>query len=163
MTIPGSSAPPGWYRDHTGYARWWDGTQWGPYAPPPPPRRDSSQTLSVLSHLGTVAGGVILPLAVYLSEGKKNSFVRHHAREALNFQLTFLIAYLGCFLLYFGSFILSLARDDSFPGFFFPFPLMFLVWFGAIGFSIMGAVRASQGQWWRYPVAIRFLKPDDEG
>lgn len=28
------AAPPGWYPDTTGYMRWWDGHQWGPYAPP---------------------------------------------------------------------------------------------------------------------------------
>lgn len=163
MTEPGSAAPPGWYRDHTGYPRWWDGAQWGPYAPPPAVPRDSSQALAVIAHLGIVAGGVILPLAIYLSEGKKNSFVRHHAREALNFQLTFLILFFVGFLLYFGSFFLSFAADSSFPGFFFPFSLMPLIWFGAIGFSVMGAVRASQHQGWRYPVAIRFLKGDEAG
>jgi uncharacterized Tic20 family protein len=155
---PGSSAPPGWYPDHTGYPRWWDGTQWGPYAPPPPARQDWGQALSVISHLGTVAGGVILPLVIYLTEGRKNAYVRHHAREALNFQLTFLIASLGGMLLFFGSFLLSFASDSSFPGFFFPFPLFWLIWLGAIGLSILGAVRASQHQWWRYPVTIRFVK-----
>ncbi len=167
MTEPGSAAPPGWYRDHTGYPRWWDGAQWGPYAPPPAAPQDSSQALSVISHLGTVMFVVVVPLVVYLTEGKKNSFVRHHAGEALNFQLTFLVVYLGGFLLFFGSFFLStafsFAGDGSFPGFFLPFPLLFLSWFGAIGFSILGAVRASQRQWWRYPVAIRFLKPGAEG
>jgi uncharacterized Tic20 family protein len=162
VTEPGSAAPPGWYRDHTGYPRWWDGTQWGPYAPPPPPR-DSSHTLAVICHLGSVAGGFILPLAIYLSEGNKNSFVRHHAREALNFQLTTLIAYLGGFLLFFGSFFLSAASDSSFPGFFFPFSLFSMIWFVPVGFSVMGAVRASQNQWWRYPVAIRFLKDEIAG
>jgi len=121
----------------------------------------------VISHLGTVAGGIILPLVIYLTEGKKNPFVRHHSREALNFQITFLIVYLGGFLLFFGSFAVSLAvssaGDGSFLGFFFPFPLLFLIWFGAIGFSIMGAVRANQGQWWRYPLAIRFVKGEASG
>ena len=166
MTEPGSGAPPGWFPDYTGYPRWWDGAQWGPYAPPPPAPQDSGQALSVVSHLGTVAGGVILPLVIYLTEGKKNPFVRHHAREALNFQITFLIVYLGAFLLFFGSFFLSFAFSfadgdgSSFAGFFFPFPLIFLVWFGAIGFSILGAVRASQRELWRYPVVIRFVKDD---
>ena len=163
MTEPGSGAPPGWYPDHTGYPRWWDGAQWGPYAPPPPAPPDSNQALSVISHLGTVAGAVILPLVIYLTEGKKNPFVRHHAREALNFQLTCLIVYLGGFLLFFGSTLLSFVGDSSFPGYFFPFPLFSLIWFGAIGFSILGAVRASQRQLWRYPVGIRFFKADEAG
>lgn len=25
--------PAGWYVDHTGQQRWWDGMRWGPYAP----------------------------------------------------------------------------------------------------------------------------------
>lgn len=159
--------PPGWYSDHTGYRRWWDGAQWGPYAPPPQSPEESGQALSVLCHLGTVAGGVILPLVVYLTEGRKNPFVRHHAREALNFQLTFLMVWLAGMALLFASFALSFAlvaaSDSSLPGFFFPFPVLFLVWFGAIGVSVMGAVRASQRQWWRYPVAIRFVKADAAG
>lgn len=168
MTEPGSAAPPGWYRDHTGYHRWWGGNQWGPYAPPPPPPRDNSRTLATICHLGSLAGGFILPLAIYLSEGdKKGSFVRHHAREALNFQITMMIASLGFVVLFFGFlffgfFFLSGASDSSF-GFFFPFPLFSLLWFVPVGFSVMGAVRASQDQWWRYPVAIRFVKGDDAG
>lgn len=27
------NASPGWYTDPTGLLRWWDGRQWGPYAP----------------------------------------------------------------------------------------------------------------------------------
>lgn len=27
------SVAPGWYADNTGQSRWWDGRQWGPYAP----------------------------------------------------------------------------------------------------------------------------------
>ena len=131
--------------------------------PPPPPPRDTSRTLAVISHLGGVAGGFILPLAIYLSEGNKNSFVRHHAREALNFQITYLIVYLVGVALFFGSFFLSVASDRSFPGFISPLPLFSLIWFGSIGFSVMGSVRASQNQWWRYPVAIRFLKDEIAG
>ncbi len=166
MTQPGSAAPPGWYQDHTGYLRWWDGAGWGPYAPAPPAPQESNQALSVLCHLGIVVGGVILPLVIYLTEGKKNAFIRHHAREALNFQITFLIVYLGAFALFFGAFFVSMLSSidgDGFSGFFFPFPLIILVWFGAVGLAIMGAVRANQRQWWSYPVAIRFVKGDDAG
>ena len=109
-----------------------------------------------------MVGGVILPLVIYLTEGRKNPFVRHHSREALNFQLTFLLAWLGGMAVLFGLFFLtvaaSVASDGSFAGFFFPFPLMLVVWAGAMAFSIVGAVRANQRQWWRYPVSIRFVR-----
>jgi hypothetical protein len=36
-TTQGGQAAPGWYDDGTGHQRWWDGQQWGPYAPPAQP------------------------------------------------------------------------------------------------------------------------------
>lgn len=161
MSEPGSS-PPGWYPSPEGPMRWWDGTNWGAWATPPgspaypqqvpspygygspyPAANDNSKTLVVLSHLGCVIGGFILPLVVYLVE-KQNPYVRHHAAEALNFQLTMLIAMAV-------SFVLLLV----FVGFFTLLAAMVLnyVW------GIMGAVKASQGQWWRYPISIRFVRP----
>jgi len=118
--------------------------------------------LAVISHLGSVVGGFafLLPLVIYLTEGEKSSFVRHHAREALNFQLTFLILYLAGALLFFASLLLSFTGDFYFPSLIFPFPLFFLLWAGAIGFSVTGAVRANQHQWWRYPLTISFLKAE---
>lgn len=36
MTPLVESAPAGWYPGPTGALRWWDGVQWGPFAPPAP-------------------------------------------------------------------------------------------------------------------------------
>jgi len=36
MSIP-TAPPAGWYDDGTGHQRWWDGTTWGPFAPPAAP------------------------------------------------------------------------------------------------------------------------------
>lgn len=33
----GGLPPAGWYPDASGHHRWWDGSAWGPYAPPPGP------------------------------------------------------------------------------------------------------------------------------
>lgn len=146
--------------------RWWDGSAWGPPTPaaqtaesrpaPMVPARgtapallpyarpgDNAKTLVILSHLGFVLGGFIMPLAVYLVD-KTNPFVRHHATEALNFQLTVLLV----------AFV-SMPLMLVFIGF---FTLLAAVG-GSVVFGIMGAVQASQGQWFRYPVSIRFLKP----
>ncbi len=91
------SAPdPGWYRDRDGRLRWWDGQAWGPTAPEQS-EEDSGRTVAVLSHLGVLVGGFPLPLIMRQAEGPRNGFVRHHATEALNFQLTFLLVWVAGF------------------------------------------------------------------
>ena len=160
MTHQLNAAPPGWYPDQTGHLRWWDGARWGLYAPPRSPT-DSGKAFAVVSHVGMFAGGFVLPLVIYLTEGKKDEFVRHHSREALNFQITFLAVWILAMGGFFLSFLLSVGADDDF-GFFFPFPPLFpvllMVQAASMALAILGAVRASQDQWWRYPLSIRFVK-----
>ncbi len=152
----GPLPPPGWYPDNSGHVRWWDGARWGAYAPPPPPRH-TWRWLSVVSHVGTFAGGFVLPLVVYLTEGKKDQFVRHHSSEALNFQITFTLVWFAAFaVLLFTAFISEAADAPPLP-FLTVFPLMFVLFLAASALSILGAVRASQERWWRYPVAIRLV------
>jgi uncharacterized Tic20 family protein len=151
VTAPDVVAPPGWYWDGIGNYRWWDGTQWGVVAPPPDPV-ESGRTLAIIVHFGALAGGFLLPLVVYLTEGKKNTYVKHHAAEALNFQITFMLIWVGCFVVFF----VSAVSDSSVA-----IAVMFLValpaFLGNYVLSILGAVRASQRRWWRYPVNIRFV------
>lgn len=156
----------GWYHDGT-TLRWWDGTSWGPAAPAGPfgsqpvdPIRDGS-TLSVLSHVGFVIAAVLLALVIRLTEGKKNDYTRHHSTEALNFQLTFLLVWLvSMFAVVTASTVAFGSTDDGSgsPWVLLPFVALFGVYAGGIVFAIVGAVRASQGQWWRYPVSIRFVR-----
>lgn len=47
--------PAGWYPEpHTGTLRWWDGSQWGGFAPPapPPPPKDTAIAYVLLLFLG---------------------------------------------------------------------------------------------------------------
>lgn len=37
MTMQPASTPPGWYPNQHGQTQWWDGHQWGQFAPPTPP------------------------------------------------------------------------------------------------------------------------------
>ncbi|MDQ6649519.1 MAG: DUF4870 domain-containing protein [Actinomycetota bacterium] len=151
--------PAGWYADATSALRWWDGRQWGPAAPAVSVTQ-SGRTLALLSHLGQFAGNVLLPLIVRQTEGKRNEFVRHHATEALNFQITFMIVWLGIFALLFSTALLSPVRHSTRPPatVIIVFPFLFLLFFAAIGLSILGCVRASQERWWRYPVSLRLVR-----
>jgi uncharacterized protein len=152
------TAPPGWYFD--GHAtRWWDGAQWGVYAPTSAPGVDSNdKTLAVLAHLGTFVGGFILPLIFYLISNEQNRpMTRWHAREALNFQITFLIAYLLGFAVFMVAIIGSASSESAAFGLL-AFPLLFLILGGSWVMSIIGAIKASKNEQWRYPVCIRFVK-----
>ncbi len=50
----------------------------------PHERRHDEKTLAILSHLGPILGGFVLPLVLFLV-AKDKPYVRHHACEALNF------------------------------------------------------------------------------
>ena len=159
--------PPGWYHDGAGM-RWWDGSSWGPAAPPSGAQSDD-RTFSMLCHGGIVVGGFILPLVFYLvSDEQTRPETRWHSRQALNFQLTFLAVY----LLGFGVLFIGLAAGGIFgangsdagfgAGFGIGLGLFFLLVMGAvvanIVFSIIGAVKANAGVRWTYPIKIPFVR-----
>lgn len=149
------NAAPGWY--HDGFAmRWWDGYQWGPYGQPAGANND--QMVATIAHLGFLVGGFVLPLVLYLIQQDKKSFVAHHAREALNFQLTFTAAWFGGFVLMFGGSLALSATNQPAALFFLIFPLMFVAMIANYVFGILGMVRAGQQVWWRYPVTFRFVR-----
>jgi uncharacterized Tic20 family protein len=157
-----SATPPGWYPDHTGVLRWWDGLAWGPPAPAPPPPAPN-KALAIISHLGPIFGGFILPLVIYLVCDKNDQYVRHHASEGLNFSLTLLIAQLVAFLLFFMGFAGLASGSSGMIGTgvgLFALAWVALFGLGVVGwiFAIIGAVQASGGNWYRYPICIRFVK-----
>lgn len=144
MTTPQSS-PPGWYDDGSGQQRWWDGMQWGQYASQVPTTSTGvgdQKTMAVLAQVLGLVTGFIGPLIIYLMNGEKDAYVRHHAAEALNFQLTLLIGYVVSFVLVFvivGIFL---------------FPVLIVL---GIVFPIIAAVAANRGDWYRYPISIRMV------
>lgn len=157
---PPPAQPPGWYHDGVAH-RWWDGQAWGPYAPAPGVNSDD-KTFSTLSHLGVVVGGFILPLVFYLiSDDRQRPETRWHAREALNFQLTFLATYIASFALMFVGIGIGSAINSGL-GVGLGFGLFFILIIAAVianfVFSIIGALRANQGERWKYPISFRFIK-----
>jgi hypothetical protein len=72
---------------------------WGPSAPAPtagwdqPDPGDPGTTSAVLSHAACFFLAVFLVLIFRQTKGKTNDRTRHHATEALNFQLTFASAW----------------------------------------------------------------------
>lgn len=103
-------------------------------------------------------------------DGKKDreSLARHHAAEALNFQITLMIAQFACMFLAFGALVIQVVTmsdttrqsGEFFPwAFFAVFPLFFVLMAANFIFSIVGIVKATQHERWRYPICIRLVKP----
>ncbi len=155
MTAPLPTA--GWYPDQFQTMRWWDGQRWGAAAPPPP-ASDNSRLWVMLAHLSAFIGGWILALIIRQTEGKKNPFVKHHSTEALNFQITFMIPYLVCVIGFVLTANLSNPGHYTFGVGLVVFGLLaFALFVGHAVFAVIGCVKASRGQWWRYPINIRFV------
>ena len=97
-----------------------------------PTASSADTTLAVLVHLSIFAFGLIGPLAVYLIKKDASPFTRHHAAEALT------------------HITLAIAAAVSFV-------LLFAVAIGGAVFGVLAAVAAGRGEYYRYPLTIRFV------
>jgi len=88
-------------------------------------------------------GNIVGPLIAWQIKKDGSAFVDHHGRESLNFQITVTIAFFVFLLL-----CLVLV------GFF----LLALLGIVDLVLVIVAAVRASNGEYYRYPLTIRLIK-----
>lgn len=116
-----------------------------------------TRTWQVAAHLSGLVGlagipSVVGPLVVWLIR-RQDPDIEPHARAALNFHLSILI-YAGIGLVIGAVLVLSLVGI-------FLLPLLALGYLllvaGAGIFSVVGAVRASDGILYRYPLALRLV------
>ena len=112
--------------------------------------------LSALAGLVVPLGNVLGPLIVWSISKDKGPFAAHHGKEALNFQLGVgIVAFaLGVLLLF--SILFA----------FLVIPLLFVVLaylalaalaVVALVLAVVAALAANRGEWYRYPLAIRFI------
>jgi len=107
-----------------------------------PESSKEARNMAMLCHLLGIVG-FFAPLVIWLIEKDKHRFVDEHGRAAINYQISLMIYYAACGLLCF--IIIGL----------FLMPVLIIL---HLVFSIIGAVKASKGKLWRYPIAIPFLK-----
>jgi uncharacterized Tic20 family protein len=105
------------------------------------------------SHWGTLvaawlAMGFLAPLAIMFTVGQQSAFVRRHAVESLNFQISLLIYGAGAVL--FSILTIGLGLLVVIP-----LGLVFLV--AALVFLIQGSIKAANGEEYRYPLTLRFV------
>jgi hypothetical protein len=101
----------------------------------------------VAAHASAVVGawialGLIGPLVVLVARGDRSPFVRAHAVEALNFNITILIYAAVCWVL---TFVLI------------GFPLLLAVGLLWLVCTVLGILKASKGEPYRYPLTIRIV------
>ncbi|TLD68615.1 DUF4870 domain-containing protein [Phragmitibacter flavus] len=111
--------------------------------PPLPNSNSNEQIWVVLSHLSLVIGvGFILPLVIYLVKKQEAPFTAEHAKEALNFHISFFIYAIGCLVL--SLFLIGI-------------PMFIVLCVGALVLSIIAAVKSADGVMYRYPLTIRLI------
>jgi uncharacterized Tic20 family protein len=148
---------PGWYPDPAGSGshRYWDGARWtdavSSAIPPAGPHgeRDDARSFALAAHLSAVLSlfvglPFIGPLVVYAIK-KDDPFVRAHAAEALNFNLSVMIYAVvlatAAALLVGVLLLMALAA-------------VILAW---LVLTCVAATKAGQGETYRYPLTIRFV------
>lgn len=111
------------------------------------------RTWALASHIGALvaawfAMGFIAPLVVLLVKGERSEFVKRHATESLNFQLSLLLYSLVAVLV--AVFTLGV-------GLLVVIPVALVVMVLSLVAIIMGTMAASRGDDFRYPLSIRFI------
>ena len=127
-----------------------------PAAAPQPaqPLSESDDKLwASLAHFGGVLW--ILPsLLIFLILKDRGPKVRVEAKEALNWQITFLIIWIIWIII---SAIIAIPLAFT-PLFWLPTLIGFLIWAGNAALSIMGGLKVNGGGSYRYPFALRLVK-----
>jgi uncharacterized Tic20 family protein len=103
------------------------------------------------AHLGGIVG--ILPaLIIWLVFKDRGSFTNTEGKEALNFQITVILASIALWIV-----VGILAVALWFLAFLLVF-LPYVPWVASVIFSILGFLKAKDGQNYRYPVSLRLIK-----
>jgi hypothetical protein len=101
------------------------------------------KTMAILSHILCIVAGFIAPLIIYLVKKDESAYVREHAKEALNFQITMIILFIV-------SAILMLILIG-----------ILLIWVLSIAnlvLIIIATIKASENKMYRYPFNFRLIK-----
>ncbi|HEX2312683.1 MAG TPA: DUF4870 domain-containing protein [Thermomonospora sp.] len=149
MTSP--PPPPPGYQYQYGHGPY---DQWYGYGPPGVPNGPGPQvtgddtTWALMCYLGTLIVGFLAPLVIYFVKKNQSAFVRFHAAQALNYQITVLIQILAPFAV---AIPLAVAMDDPI-WFLLVVPMVLVHMVAQWVFLILGTVRAGQGRYHRFPV-----------
>jgi uncharacterized Tic20 family protein len=126
----------------------------GPGAGQPPLSPTDERTWAIAAHIGTfvaawLAMGFLCPLAIWLFFRYRSEFVRRHALESLNFQISLLIYGIV-------AVVLSLATLGQVLVIVIPIILIGAV--AALVVIVLATVAAANGHDYRYPLTLRLVR-----
>ena len=144
-------------------------TSSNPYLNPPgaalPLTPYEEKQWSVLTHVLGIFFSIIPALIFFLLYKDRGPFIRAHTATEWNFQLTVVIFSAVGFVLAFASIFTGIVTTSASSG---PPPTLWLFFVGyflvlgirmtAMIFGIIAAIAAYRGRFYRYPLAIRFVK-----
>lgn len=96
---------------------------------------DEELQMAMFCHVGTLVGGFVVPLIIWMMKKDQSPYIARHGKEALNFSISIALYYLvtcGCAVFILGPF--------------------------AIYWCIMAGLDAGKGEFYAYPLTIRFIK-----
>ena len=93
-------------------------------------------------------GSIIAPLIIWQIKKDESTFIDDHGKEALNFQITIaacaIIGVLACIVTCIGVILIPLVVG--------------VIYLTDLIFLIIAAIKANNGERYRYPLSIRFIK-----
>ena len=103
---------------------------------------NDDKNIATISHLGGTVFSFIPALIVWILKKDDSEYIAEQAKEALNFQITVLLAQ-------FIAGILALILIG--------FLFMFIIWIFNIVLCVIAAISTSKGESYRYPFALRLI------
>ncbi len=105
----------------------------------------SARTISAIAHLSSLVGfGLIVPIVIYFIKRDESDFAAFHAKEAINFHITVILAVVVSIplMIVFGLGLLTLVATGI----------------ASVIYGVIAAVRALDGEWYEYPYTLRLIK-----
>ncbi|MGA7438483.1 MAG: DUF4870 domain-containing protein [Luteibacter sp.] len=118
-----------------------------PYDPVPPPSAAPAaddKNIAMLTHLSGLIFSVLVPLIVWLvyKDRADKQYLVREAKEALNFQITIVLAY------FIGGILTVILIGGL---------IVFLAWLANLIFCIVAALKVSSDGTYRYPYTLRLI------
>ena len=109
---------------------------------------DQANQLAGLAHILGIITSFVAPLIIWLSNTSRDAQVDNNAKEALNFQITVLLAHIANGILTFVLFFI-------WP--FIAWAVTLGIWAVSIWWAFLGFQAANKGERYRYPFAFRII------
>lgn len=134
------------------------------FSPPPAPATEGisaeERQWAMFAHLSALLGGLLTsivggwgtfvgPLVIWLIKKDTMPFVSDQGKEALNFNITVAIIAVAMSLLSVVTFGIGLIIA---------LPVLIVVGIAWLVLTIIATIKANEGQYYRYPFAIRLIK-----